>query len=194
MYLYGTSSGWAGPGMVTGRLRGGGCNTVVPKKTGFSVWRGSAESLDCIGLKGTHWSKETEPCSAFLSASESIDGKTGDEGGVGVILMPSGDMGRSLKDWFVRNIVRRLFPSMPNDSSAFSVSSEVEEAPSEEAANDGDRGRLDPVNNPFRADTVDLVGLTFAWDRVDWDELQISCSCPTERAEVSEAPRERFVS
>lgn len=103
---------------------------------------------------------------------------------------PKGDIGRLLEDWFVRIIVRRLFPNIPNDSSWVSGSSV------EEVANEGDRGRLDPVNNPFRAETVvDFVGLALAEDRVDWDEgLQVSWSWVIERVEAIETPRERPIS
>lgn len=46
IYLYGTGSGLIELCAVTGRLRGGGCSTVVPTNVGCSVWRGSAGSLD----------------------------------------------------------------------------------------------------------------------------------------------------
>jgi hypothetical protein len=82
------------------------------------------------------------------------------------------------------------------DSSVFSFSSE----PADDAATEGDRGRLDTENNPFKVETVvllgDLIGLMFDWERkeaADLVEREELCSWPIEEECVAtERPRTRL--
>jgi hypothetical protein len=65
---------------------------------------------------------------------------------------------------FARNMLSNLLPMLPNEPSFGSWSCRSD---SIDAARDGEKGHVDPVNSPFSADTPDETFGTVAWE---WKE------------------------